>query len=98
VEALKLYRSLAELATALVAKDAGDHDNRSYQAFAYEGIANAQDKLALQNKSEKRQELKRQACIYHRKSYEISRGEPIRTEEDKKNLKEVTDAVARCSK
>jgi non-specific serine/threonine protein kinase/serine/threonine-protein kinase len=98
LEALKYYRSLVELTTALVAKDPGDHANRGYQAFAYEGIANAQDKLALQNKSEKRQELKRQACAYHRKSYEISRGEPIRTEDDKKNLKEVTDAVARCSK
>jgi hypothetical protein len=52
----------------------------------------------LQNKSEKRQELKRQACVYHRKAYDIWRGEPARIEDEKKTLQEVADAVARCSK
>jgi tetratricopeptide (TPR) repeat protein/tRNA A-37 threonylcarbamoyl transferase component Bud32 len=100
-EALKYYRSLADLATALVAKDAGDTQNRSYLGFAYNGIATAQDRLASGATGENKQEYRRQACAFYRKSYEVFRpniGLPGLDPDQKKAIKDVTDAVTRCSK
>ncbi len=95
-EALEYYRSLADLATALVARDAGDADNRGYLGFAYNGIATVQDRLASRTRGEKKQEYRRQACAFYRKSYEAFR--PIAEGPEKQTIKDVAEAVARCSK
>jgi tetratricopeptide (TPR) repeat protein len=100
-EALNYYRSLADLATALVAKDAGDADNRGYLGFAYNGIATAQERLASGARGEKKQEYGRQACAFYRKSYEVFRpiaDLPGMQGPEKQTIKDVTDAVARCSR
>src|SRR5260370_20843730 len=100
-EALKYYRSLADLAAALVARDAGGADNRSYLGCAYNGIAAVQYRLASAARGEKKQEYRRQACAFYRKSYEAFRpniGLPGLGADQKQAIKEVTDAVARCSK
>ncbi len=86
---------------ALVTRDAGDADNRSYLGFAYNGIATVQDRLPSQASGEKKQEYRRQACAFYRKSYEAFRpniGLPGLDADQKQAIKDVADAVARCSK
>ncbi len=101
-ESLAYYRSVAAIASACVAKDPGDATNRSYLGYAYQGIGMGQDRLARTDGGNK-QEYKSQACASYRKSYEAFRpniGLPA-TDTDKnqkQTIKDVTEAVARCSK
>jgi non-specific serine/threonine protein kinase/serine/threonine-protein kinase len=104
-EALKYFRSAAELAAARRAQDPADAENLGYLAFARERMGTIQDLFAATAQGSQKQEYQTQACASYRRAYDslapnfdLSRMTTLLSQIEKPELiAKVTKAVARCS-